>query len=443
MSAKSPKPSTHGGTSKSIRTLLAAWFFGLLSPLCQAESPAKEALLIANGDYTHFGKLPNPLADAKVLSASLRKIGFTVSTLENGSREKMLDALAAFEDRLKGKNAIAFFHYGGHGVQVNGRNYLIPADADIPDERRVSTRAIELDEVMAALISSGAAANIIVLDACRDNPLPATSTRSASRGLFAVQTKPKNSIVIYAAEAGHKADDGLFTPIFANALNTPGRALGEVLTDVRRQVHEKSGGNQTPVEYNQLFEQVVLNTSQPGALAHATPPAPPREEAMLRRREEPQTRFPAPADNTPPPHPSPANGPDTAPVSDALVSEMRAPIDQLFVAWQSLDVRRYMAQWQQDAVKVDLKSGRKYSMDDLYHDRARQFPLYRTVKTDAVIKLRQVDAIRSAAVFDVWYDMVFVRKTGTSFREKAKESYVVERTGDRWLIRLNRDYEKN
>jgi hypothetical protein len=443
MSERSPQTSKRTGAAKSLQTILACCLFALFSTLCRAESPAKEALLIANGDYTHFGKLPNPIPDAKILSARLRGIGFNVSTLENGNREKMLDALAAFENRLKGKNAIAFFHYGGHGVQVNGRNYLIPADADIPDERRVATRAIELEEVMSTLVSSGATANIVVLDACRDNPLPSTSTRSATRGLFAVQAKPRNSVVVYAAEAGHTAEDGLFTPILAEALAAPDRPLGDVLTVVRRQVHEKSGGKQTPVEYNQLFDQVVLNNSQPTAPSNAAPASLPREEATVRRREDIRPSFPPPLDNTPSPPPSPSNRPDTAAVSDALVSQMRAPIDQLFVAWQSLDVRRYMAQWQQDAVKVDLKSGRKYSMDDLSRDRAKQFPLYRSVKTDAVVKLRQFDAVRSSAIFDVWYDMFFVRKTGSAFREKAKESYVVEKTGERWLIRLNRDYEKD
>ena len=218
---------------------------------------AKEALLIANAEYTHFGKLPNPIPDARKLADSLRQIGFQVALVENADREQMLDALGSFEERLKASRGIAFFHYGGHGVQVNGRNYLIPANADIPDEKRVATRAVELDEVMTALDASGSAANIVVLDACRDNPLPAT-TRSATRGLSVVQAKPKNSIIIYAAEAGSKAQDGLFTPILANAITAPGRSITDVVMQVRRQVNEQSGGTQTPGEYNQLFEELYF-----------------------------------------------------------------------------------------------------------------------------------------------------------------------------------------
>ena len=254
--------------------LLLTSYFLLSTP----SFAAKEALLIANAEYTNFGKLPNPIPDARKLADSLRQIGFQVALVENASLEQMDDAIAAFEERLKTTRGIAFFHYGGHGVQVNGQNFLIPANADIPDERRVKNRAFNLQEVMDALDASGSAANIVVLDACRDNPLPAT-TRSATRGLSVVQAKPKNSIIIYAAEAGSKAQDGLFTPILANAITAPGRSITDVVMQVRRQVNEQSGGTQTPGEYNQLFDPIVLNTDSqlpPSPQAAATPYQPPQ-----------------------------------------------------------------------------------------------------------------------------------------------------------------------
>jgi hypothetical protein len=244
------------------RFFLALLLVFKVSGVCAQNPPpqtqAKEALLIANGDYAHFGKLPNPLSDARILSGALEKIGFQVSLLENATKEGMLDALQSFQDRLKTTHGIALFHYGGHGVQVNGKNYLIPVDADIPDERRVSTRAVDLEEVMITLDGSGSDVNVVVLDACRDNPLPATSSRSASRGLSVVQTKPKNSLIVYAAEPGSKAEDGLFTPSLASILTKSGLSLSQVMMKVRREVSEKSKGNQTPGEYNQLFEDVYL-----------------------------------------------------------------------------------------------------------------------------------------------------------------------------------------
>lgn len=234
-------------------------------------TPPKEALLIANGRYSHFGGLANPLPDAERLRLVLEKIGFRVTIVRDGTREDMLDAIKEFETRLRGTGAIAFFHYGGHGLQVNGRNYLIPADADIPDERRVATRSVDLDEIMGALDQSNAKANVVVLDACRDNPLPALAGRTGARGLTVVGAKPKNSIIIFAAEAGNKALDGLFTPILATALETPGRTIDQIMKVVRSEVHSRSQGQQTPGEYNQLFEDLFLYSGPNSAESNSTP----------------------------------------------------------------------------------------------------------------------------------------------------------------------------
>ncbi len=248
-------------------------------------APPKEALLIANGKYSHFAGLAHPSPDAAKLSAALEQLGFRVRVVRDGNREQMLDAIAEFERGLRNTGAIAFFHYGGHGVQVDGKNYLLPADADIPDERRVATRAVALDEVMTAMDAAAARASIIVIDACRDNPLPAGSGRNLARGLSVVGMKPKNSIVIYAAEAGSKALDGLFTPILASSLQQKGRTIDQVMKSVRSEVYAKSGGQQTPGEYNQLFEELILGEPAGGNLAagkiFAATPAPTPHPAII------------------------------------------------------------------------------------------------------------------------------------------------------------------
>jgi hypothetical protein len=231
--------------------------FLVISVSLHAASP-KEALLIANGKYAHFAGLAHPEPDAAKLSAALEQLGFRVRVVRDGNREEMLEAISEFERGLRNTGAIAFFHYGGHGVQVDGKNYLLPADSDIPDERRVATRAVALDEVMTAMDAAAARASIIVIDACRDNPLPAGSGRNLARGLSVVGLKPKNSIVIYAAEAGSKALDGLFTPILASSLLQKGRTIDQVMKSVRSEVYAKSSGQQTPGEYNQLFEELFL-----------------------------------------------------------------------------------------------------------------------------------------------------------------------------------------
>jgi TPR repeat protein len=249
--------------------------FLLFSAVLHAAQP-KEALLIANGKYSHFAGLAHPATDASKLGAALEGLGFRVRVVRDGNREQMLDAISEFERGLRNTGAIAFFHYGGHGVQVDGKNYLLPADADIPDERRVATRAVALDEVMTAMDAASARASIIVIDACRDNPLPAGAGRNLARGLSVVGMKPKNSIVIYAAEAGSKALDGLFTPILATALQEKGRTIDQVMKKVRSEVYAKSSGQQTPGEYNQLFEELFLgdlaeNGQAPRAVSEVMP----------------------------------------------------------------------------------------------------------------------------------------------------------------------------
>jgi TPR repeat protein len=222
-------------------------------------SQAKLALLIANSNYSQFGGLARTESDAKSLSNVLDSMGFQVFLLKNASREQMLDALKSFENKVRGTEALAFFHYGGHGVQVDGKNYLIPADAEIPDERRVATRAVDLDEVIASIEMAKPKASVLVVDACRHNPLPASPTRAATRGLAVVGRKPKNSVIIFAAEAGNEALDGLFTPIFAKNLQQHGdKSLNQIMQKVRAEVFERSNGAQTPGEYNQLFDDVYL-----------------------------------------------------------------------------------------------------------------------------------------------------------------------------------------
>ncbi|MGA2642127.1 MAG: SUMF1/EgtB/PvdO family nonheme iron enzyme, partial [Spirochaetia bacterium] len=239
-----------------IRRVLTFAFLTLISLGLQAEN--RQALLIANSAYKHFGSLETPVPEAQDLAATLERLGFQVTLLRNASREEMLVALDKFGSALKGKGGIAFFHYGGHGVQVGGKNYLIPADADIPDELRARTRAVDMDEVMNTLIDSGADTSIVILDACRNDPLPASSGRSATRGLTVVGNQPKNSIIVYAAKADSVAQDGLFTPALTRELAKPGLSLLDVLTEVRNEVYKKSNGAQTPGDYNQLFTPVYL-----------------------------------------------------------------------------------------------------------------------------------------------------------------------------------------
>lgn len=260
------------------------------------QSLSKNALLIANAEYKGLGSLPNPIPDARLLGESLREIGFEVVLLENGNREQMLDAVDAFQNRLKASKGISLFHFGGHGIQMDGRNYMIPAHTEIPDDRKLATRAVDLEEVMTALDAAGSFANVVVLDACRDNPLTAR-TRSVSRGLAAVQTQPKNTLIVYAAESGKKAEDGLFTPVFARTLAVRGLSLSRLLQQVRSEVHKLSNGQQTPGAYDQTFDEVFLNDVGPSKVGIIT------------------SSSPSPIDKTSPSTPAPVTFPPDSPHS--------------------------------------------------------------------------------------------------------------------------------
>ena len=244
-----------------VRIVCAAVLVLAVAGLVSAQSSepaAKTALLLANSDYTTFGDLANPVPEAREFGEALRGIGFDVMVVANASREDMLDALYEFERKVRQRGGVALVHYGGHGVQVDGENYLIPANADIPDERRVTTRAVSVREIMSTLDASGSETNIVILDACRNNPLPETSTRSAARGLGLVEFKPRNSLLVYAAQPGEVAQDGLFTPTLAERIRTPGLSITQVLQEVRREVYAKSEGEQLPGSYDELLTPVYL-----------------------------------------------------------------------------------------------------------------------------------------------------------------------------------------
>ena len=216
----------------------------------------KTALLIADAGCDHFPKLRTPIQEARQLGAALKRIGFEVEMLTDGSQYQMREALYRFEERVRERGGTALFHYGGHGVQVNGVNYLLPVDQNIPDERRVRSLAISADEISGALQAARSTANIVILDACRDNPLPRETRSTDVRGLAPVNNPPPNTLIVFAAGGGEVARDG--PPALLRYIEQPGIEITEMLRRVRGDVYEASGRKQTPVDYNQLFTEVYL-----------------------------------------------------------------------------------------------------------------------------------------------------------------------------------------
>lgn len=227
---------------------------GLLSSAFSQE--AKNALLIANSDYSEIKSLSQPVPEGEELKTALESIGFSVMFVKNANRDEMFDSLLEFRNKTKKAGGIAFFHYGGHAVQIDGKNYLIPINSKIDDEEQIRYRCVELDEVMDSMTGES---NVVVLDSCRNDPFPNGKHRGGdTRGLAAVSRKPKNSIIVYSAEAGETALDGVYTPALTKRITEKGKSIEEVLKEVRNDVLRATAGQQLPGEYRQLVSDVYL-----------------------------------------------------------------------------------------------------------------------------------------------------------------------------------------
>ncbi len=216
--------------NKIAVALFALVFF---APLLFGEE--RNALLIANAAYAN-APLSTPIQEARGLRKSLEKLGFKVTLVENADINAMERAVGDFGALIKSKGGIGFFHYGGHAVQIDGKNYLIPSNTEIASEAQIRRLSLDLDDLMRSMQAD---TNIVILDSCRDNPIP-SATRGTTRGLALSYIKPKNSIIVYSAEAGNKARDGVFTPILTKKILEQ-KSLHSILLDVRREVNKATG----------------------------------------------------------------------------------------------------------------------------------------------------------------------------------------------------------
>ena len=232
------------------------------------------ALVIGNSSYKSVPALTNPQKDAEAIVASLRSIGFeTVTLASNATREKLLDALRDFTNEAE-KADWAVVYYAGHGIEVNGQNYLIPIDAKLATDRDIQFEAVPLDQVMASL-EGAKKLKVVLLDACRDNPFmpqmrktvasdaPAASTaggnvgtRSIGRGLGEVKVQGA-SLVVFAAKHGQTALDGEggnspFAVAMVQRIATPGVEINKIFRLVRDDVMEATAGRQEPYTYGSL-----------------------------------------------------------------------------------------------------------------------------------------------------------------------------------------------
>jgi len=224
----------------------------------------KYALVIGNGSYKNITKLNNPVNDANDMADALKELGFNVDKLINASLDQMDNAAIKLKNRLSvSKNSYGFLFYAGHGVQSDGENYLIPVDANIPDKSFLRSRAVSVNAMMEMLNEAGNTLNVIVLDACRDNPF--SWNRGTSRGLQIAGNQPANSIIVYATAAGSVAADGtgrngVFTSQLLKNLKTPGLEVYEVFRRTMGDVSSTTNNQQRPAIYTQFSGIAYLGT---------------------------------------------------------------------------------------------------------------------------------------------------------------------------------------
>ncbi len=221
------------------------------------------ALVIGNAGYRD-APLANPVNDARAMAAALRDAGFDVIGRENAGHAEMLGLIREFGDRLKSQGGVGLFYFAGHGMQIKGRNYLIPVGAQIEREDEVSAQAVDASQVLDKMESAANRLNVLILDACRNNPF-ARSFRSSQQGL-AQMDAPLGTLVAFATAPGAVASDGesgngLYTSHLLRAMRQPDVKLEDVFKRVRTDVLRDSQRRQVPWEATSLVGDFYFHGS--------------------------------------------------------------------------------------------------------------------------------------------------------------------------------------
>src|SRR5262249_9310489 len=238
------------------------------------------AMGIGNGAYG-MAPVRKPGNDVRAMAATLRTLGFQVTALENAALMDMKRAIDDFGDSLRSGGGVGLFYFSGHGIQINGRNFIIPVGVRVKGERDVEYESVDVGRVLGKMEDAGNRMNLVILDACRDNPF-ARSFRSARSGLATMESA-SGTFIAYATAPGHTAGDGtgtngLYTEQLIRYMRTPGLKVEDVFKQVRINVEQASGGQQVPWESSSLKGDFFFS-EPPVEAALPTPPPPPAKPA--------------------------------------------------------------------------------------------------------------------------------------------------------------------
>ena len=273
-------PAQEVTVKEAVRSLVAAILaVVVLATPTVVLANGRVALVVGNSTYAHIGRLPNPDNDARDMSAALRRLGFDVTTELDADRAELTKALRSFTRQSAGADVSLVF-YAGHGIEMDGVNYLVPVDARLQRDVDVRFETVTLDDLLVSTV--GASLRLVILDACRDNPLGRSMQRTAafrsvSGGSFADLNEEllgDETLVAFAAAAGTTAADGRgrnspYTAALLAYLEEP-LELTALFRRVRAQVLEATNGNQRPHEYASLVrEHYLRGATGPGTVVVA------------------------------------------------------------------------------------------------------------------------------------------------------------------------------
>lgn len=255
----------------TMRTLFLILLSAGLPAIVQAAG-GRHALVLCNQNYKAIGPLRTTLAEAREAEKTLSALGFAgnITVVTDATTPKMIEAVDTFASRLTQAD-VALFFYGGHAIQAAGENYLLGIDSDPATTSQLAYKALPLGRVLTNLEGSGARLNLLILDCCRDNPLPATGRSiGGTRGLAAMANAPKGTFIAYAADANQQAWDdhgsiGLYGSVLFEKMKTPGLRLEDIFIQTREAVAkiatERYQHQQEPAEYSKLSGEFYFKES--------------------------------------------------------------------------------------------------------------------------------------------------------------------------------------
>ncbi len=302
-----------------------------LAPAPRIEAGHRVALVVGNSAYQYVGPLANPRNDAQDMRAALQRLGFEVVYLQDGNRQQMIQAINQFGSSLKAFTSALVF-YAGHGMQVKGENFLIPVDANPKTESEVEIESVNLNRILVKLEKTNI--NIVVLDACRNDPFKRSWRSTGASGLASVDA-PKGTLIAYATSPGNVAEDGQgrnspYTAALTQMMAQPNLKIEDVFKRVRAQVASSTRNRQVPWESSSLVGDFYFSTQAAPANNPAPAPMPVANTASASNaaslaRSSGTTNTAPPAPSAPAPIDKPASPANAVTQQDLAIA---TPQDQ-------------------------------------------------------------------------------------------------------------------